>query len=126
MRIAAALRGGDVLVLSGDLGAGKTTLTQGLARGLGIDGPVTSPTFVIAKSYEADRARLIHVDAYRLASFGELDELADEVFAPDAITIVEWGEPLAEAMPGAMRVTLAHDGDGRSITVDERLRLEAV
>lgn len=106
-------------MLSGDLGAGKTTLTQGIARGLGVAGAITSPTFVIAKTYPTRAGRLIHVDAYRLSSFGELDELVDEVFAPDAITVIEWGDAIREALPGALRITLEHDDDGRHILIED-------
>lgn len=120
-RIGRALHGGDVLVLSGDLGAGKTTITQGIARGLGIAASITSPTFVIAKIHEGPTLRLIHVDAYRLSTFGELDELVDEVFASDAVTVVEWGDAIGAALPDAMRVRLTHEGDGRAITLDARL-----
>lgn len=123
-QLAAELVPGDIVVLSGDLGAGKTTLTQGIARGLGVAGPVTSPTFVIAKTYPTRTGRLIHVDAYRLSSFGELDELADEVFASDAITVVEWGDAIGAALPGALRVAIVHDGDGRVITIGQRRRRE--
>jgi tRNA threonylcarbamoyladenosine biosynthesis protein TsaE len=111
---------GDVVVLSGDLGAGKTTLTQGIAEGLGVTTRITSPTFVISKIYELPSGRLIHVDAYRLSSFGEVDELADEVFASDAITIIEWGEAILEALPDAYRVAIEHSGDGRRFLLDER------
>src|SRR4051794_3460047 len=77
VRLAASLRAGDLLVLSGDLGAGKTTLTQGIGAGLRVRGPVTSPTFVIARVHPSlcGGPPLVHVDAYRLGGFAELDDL---------------------------------------------------
>lgn len=107
-------------MLAGDLGSGKTTITQGIARGLGVSARITSPTFVIAKVYAGRELRLIHVDAYRLSSFGELEELEDEVFAADAVTVIEWGDAIAAALPGALQVSLAHDGDARIISLDDR------
>ncbi|WP_370247407.1 tRNA (adenosine(37)-N6)-threonylcarbamoyltransferase complex ATPase subunit type 1 TsaE [Nocardioides sp.] len=99
-RVAADLRAGDVLVLSGDLGAGKTTFTQGLARGLGVAGAVTSPTFVIAREHEArgEGPGLVHVDAYRLGGSAELDDLDLDASLEDVVTVVEWGEGLAEGL----------------------------
>lgn len=96
-------RGGDVLVLTGDLGAGKTTLTQGLARGLGIDEAVTSPTFVIARVHQhpASGPDLVHVDAYRLGSTLELDDLDLEADLAGSVVVVEWGGGLAEGLSDA-------------------------
>lgn len=92
--------GGDVIVLTGDLGAGKTTFTQGLARGLGIVEPVTSPTFVIARVHEhpAGGSALIHVDAYRLGSTVELDDLDLEADLAGSVVVVEWGGGIAEGL----------------------------
>lgn len=92
--------GGDVLVLTGDLGAGKTTFTQGLARGLGIDESVTSPTFVIARVHEhpGGGPALIHVDAYRLGSTLELDDLGLDADLASSVVVVEWGGGLAEGL----------------------------
>lgn len=92
--------GGDVLVLTGDLGAGKTTFTQGLARGLGIEEHVTSPTFVISRVHEHphDGPALIHVDAYRLGSTLELDDLDLDADLADSVVVVEWGGGLAERL----------------------------
>ncbi len=88
-RIAARLRGGDVLALNGELGAGKTTLTRGLGEALGVRGAVTSPTFVLARSHpRADGPPLVHMDAYRLSSGLELDDLDVDVEA--SIVVVEW------------------------------------
>jgi tRNA threonylcarbamoyladenosine biosynthesis protein TsaE len=98
--VASVLRPGDVLVLSGELGAGKTTFTQGLGRGLRVRGDVTSPTFVIARVHPslADGPALVHVDAYRLGGIAELDDLDLDTSIDDAVTVVEWGEGLAEGL----------------------------
>lgn len=94
-RIAAELREGDAVLLTGELGAGKTTLTRGLGAALGVRGTVTSPTFVLARTHpRTDAPPLVHVDAYRLADARELDDL-DLDFAA-SITVVEWGAGLLE------------------------------
>ena len=97
-RVAAELRAGDVIVLTGNLGAGKTTLTRGLGEALGVRGAVTSPTFVIARTHPraSGGAPLVHVDAYRLSDPLELDDL-DIDFA-GSIVVVEWGRGLVEAL----------------------------
>lgn len=97
-RLAALLRSGDLLVASGDLGAGKTTLTQGIGRGLGVSGPVISPTFVLSRIHPSSTGgpSLVHVDAYRLSGSEELDDLDLDATLPDAVTVVEWGAGLAE------------------------------
>ena len=92
------LRAGDLVILTGGLGAGKTTLTQGLAEGLGVRGPITSPTFVIARVHPSlvEGPALVHVDAYRLGGFAELDDLDLDADLEACVTIVEWGHGLAE------------------------------
>jgi tRNA threonylcarbamoyladenosine biosynthesis protein TsaE len=101
-RLAADLRAGDLLVLSGPLGAGKTALVRGLARGLGVAGPVTSPTFVIAREHRplpgGAGVPLVHVDAYRLGSGAELDDLDLDTDLAEAVVAVEWGEGVAERL----------------------------
>ena len=100
-RLGALLRGGDVLVLTGDLGAGKTTLTQGIAEGLGVRGPITSPTFVIARVHPSlvGGPELVHVDAYRLGSSAlELEDLDLDADLDTSVTVVEWGAGLAEQL----------------------------
>lgn len=94
------LRAGDLLVLTGDLGAGKTTLTQGLGEGLGIRGPVTSPTFVIARLHPSlvGGPGLVHADAYRLGGGLELDDLDLDASLDDSVTVVEWGRGVAELL----------------------------
>ncbi|WP_435743107.1 tRNA (adenosine(37)-N6)-threonylcarbamoyltransferase complex ATPase subunit type 1 TsaE [Microbacterium sp. PMB16] len=98
LRIGEQLAAGDLLILTGPLGAGKTTFTRGLAEGLGVRGPVQSPTFVIARTHPSlvGRAPLVHVDAYRLGSGDELDDL-DLDLARSAV-VVEWGRGLAEEL----------------------------
>lgn len=99
-RLAALLRAGDLVVLSGALGAGKTTLTQGIGAGLGVRGPVASPTFIIARVHPSTVGgpALVHVDAYRLRSLEELDALDLDASLEDSVTVVEWGEGLAEVL----------------------------
>jgi tRNA threonylcarbamoyladenosine biosynthesis protein TsaE len=98
VRLAGLLRPGDLLILSGDLGAGKTTFTQGLGEGLRVRGDVTSPTFVIARVHPslADGPALVHVDAYRLHGGVELDDLELDASLEEAVTVVEWGTGVAE------------------------------
>ena len=99
-RLATLLRAGDLLVLSGDLGAGKTTFTQGLGDALGVRGPVTSPTFVIARTHPSlvDGPPLVHVDAYRLGDAAEIDDIDLDATTDEAVTVVEWGDGLAEQL----------------------------
>ncbi len=94
------LRAGDLVILTGDLGAGKTTFTQGLGDALGVRGPVASPTFIIARTHpsEVGGPALVHVDAYRLGSLAELDDLDLDAALEDSVTVVEWGEGAAEQL----------------------------
>jgi len=98
VRLGRLLAAGDLVVLTGGLGAGKTTLTQGLAEGVGVRGPITSPTFVIARVHPSlvGGPALVHVDAYRLGGFAELDDLDLDASLEDSVTVVEWGHGLAE------------------------------
>ena len=99
-RVAGLVAAGDVLVLSGGLGAGKTTFTKGLGAGLEVRGEITSPTFVIARVHPSTVGgpELVHVDAYRLGGIEELDDLDLDTDLDDAVTVVEWGEGLAEGL----------------------------
>ncbi|MGW0478551.1 tRNA (adenosine(37)-N6)-threonylcarbamoyltransferase complex ATPase subunit type 1 TsaE [Nonomuraea sp. NPDC003214] len=99
-RLAARLRPGDLVVLSGPLGAGKTTLVQGIGEGLKVRGPITSPTFVIARVHPslAGGPPLVHVDAYRLGGDLEVDDLDLDASLEDSVTVVEWGEGLVEGL----------------------------
>jgi tRNA threonylcarbamoyladenosine biosynthesis protein TsaE len=92
------LRAGDVVVLTGELGTGKTALAQGVGRGLGVDGPVVSPTFTLVREYEG-RIRLCHVDIYRLERVQELHELGIEEQLEDSVTLIEWGDVAAAVLP---------------------------
>lgn len=100
LRLADLARPGDLLILSGDLGAGKTTLTQGIGEGLKVRGPITSPTFVIARVHPSlcGGPPLVHVDAYRLGGFAEVDDLDLDADLASAVTVVEWGEGLVEGL----------------------------
>jgi tRNA threonylcarbamoyladenosine biosynthesis protein TsaE len=102
-RIAGLLAAGDLIVLSGPLGAGKTTLTQGIGAGLHVRGPVTSPTFVIARVHPslAGGPDLVHADAYRLGSRAEVDDLDLDADLASSVTVVEWGEGLVESLAGS-------------------------
>ncbi|WP_169951864.1 tRNA (adenosine(37)-N6)-threonylcarbamoyltransferase complex ATPase subunit type 1 TsaE [Microbispora sp. H11081] len=99
-RLAALLGPGDLVVLSGPLGAGKTTLVQGVAEGLKVRGPITSPTFVIARVHPSlsGGPALVHADAYRLGGALEVDDLDLDASLTESVTVVEWGEGLVEGL----------------------------
>ncbi|WP_153505363.1 tRNA (adenosine(37)-N6)-threonylcarbamoyltransferase complex ATPase subunit type 1 TsaE [Cumulibacter manganitolerans] len=96
-RVAEQLRAGDLVILRGPLGAGKTTFAQGVGAALGVAERLTSPTFVIAREHRG-RVPVIHVDAYRLGGIDELDDLDLDAEVHEAVTLVEWGEGLAEVL----------------------------
>jgi tRNA threonylcarbamoyl adenosine modification protein YjeE len=98
VQLAGLLQPGDLVVLSGPLGAGKTALTQGIGAGLGVTGPVTSPTFVLARVHRGGRLPLVHVDAYRLGSLADVDDLDLDASAAESVTVVEWGHGLVEQL----------------------------
>lgn len=96
-RLARHLCGGDVIILSGDLGAGKTTLAQGIGAGLGVEGPIISPTFVLSRVHpNPSGPALVHVDAYRLSSAAELEDIDLESSLAESVTLIEWGTGIAE------------------------------
>ncbi|GAA1291360.1 tRNA threonylcarbamoyladenosine biosynthesis protein TsaE [Planotetraspora silvatica] len=100
VRLATLLGPGDLVVLSGPLGAGKTTLVQGIAEGLKVRGPITSPTFVIARVHPSlsGGPALVHADAYRLGGSLEVDDLDLDASLEESVTVVEWGEGLVEGL----------------------------
>lgn len=117
--LARELPAGAIVLLSGDLGAGKTTFVKGLAAGLGLDpDEVTSPTFTLVHEYRGGRLPLVHVDLYRLDR-AELDEIGlDPDLASAGIVAIEWSERLARGLPGAVRVRIHDTGrDTRRITI---------
>lgn len=118
--LAARLTAGTVLALRGDLGAGKTAFTRGLARGLGYSGAVTSPTFTIVNEYEGGRLPLFHFDLYRLSSPDELWDIGWEDYLDrGGVCAVEWSERAEELLSGAVTVTLRRvDDSTREITVE--------
>ena len=120
--LAAALKPGDVVLVRGELGAGKTTLVRGAAKALGVGDIVTSPTFSIAHRYQGSDVNVAHVDLYRLAGLAQEEpDLLDDYLAPDAIAFVEWPEEtVPELRDACLLVTLTHQGaDRRRIEVQE-------
>ena len=122
-QLAADLGRGDVVLVSGELGAGKTTFVRGACRALGVSGPVTSPTFTIARRYEDGRVPISHLDLYRLAGAHDEDPaLLEEEIGADRVTFVEWPDAYGEPLRGARiaaRVRLEHRGpDERDITIE--------
>ncbi len=119
--IAVVARVGDIVVLAGEMGAGKTVFAQGFGAALGIDEPITSPTFTLVHSYEAGRITLHHADLYRLDRTGEVVDLAlGELAEFDGIILVEWGDVVAAALGDHLEVRLDVDPDddgARSLTV---------
>jgi tRNA threonylcarbamoyladenosine biosynthesis protein TsaE len=116
-RLAGVLRAGDLLLLTGPLGAGKTALVQGIGAGLNVEGTVVSPTFVIARVHPGPLP-LVHVDAYRLGSLAEVDDLDLDVDAADAVTAVEWGAGRAEQLADArLQILISREADTDERTV---------
>ncbi|MER7439711.1 tRNA (adenosine(37)-N6)-threonylcarbamoyltransferase complex ATPase subunit type 1 TsaE [Micromonospora avicenniae] len=128
-RLAEVLRAGDLVLLTGPLGAGKTALTQGIGAGLGVRGEITSPTFVIARVHRPDPARrgrvaLVHADAYRLGDAAdpraEIDDLDLDASVDESVTVVEWGEGMVEQLTDAhLRVRIdRRDDDTRIVELE--------
>ncbi len=97
-RLAGVARRGDVIVLQGSLGAGKTTFAQGFARGLGVEGPVTSPTFTLVRQYSCALGQLVHVDVYRLDRLAEVADLGLADLVEEGVALVEWGDAARPAL----------------------------
>ena len=119
LRLASQLQPGSVVLLIGDLGAGKTALVRGLAEGLGVaPDDVSSPTFTLMQQYRGGRVPLIHVDLYRLDDAREIDELGLEELGIDSVLAIEWAEKLPRPVPGAVTIRIEHrDGDERRVSV---------
>jgi tRNA threonylcarbamoyladenosine biosynthesis protein TsaE len=123
-RLSSVLRAGDLVVLNGALGAGKTTLAQGIGRGLGVRGAVTSPTFVIARAHPSltEGPALLHADAYRLEGWLEVDDLDLDASLAESVTLVEWGHGLVEGLsPDRLEIDIMRavglDGDVRHVRI---------
>jgi tRNA threonylcarbamoyladenosine biosynthesis protein TsaE len=127
-RLAALLEAGDLLILSGDLGAGKTTFTQGLGAALRVRGDVTSPTFVIARVHPSvvGGPVLVHADAYRLGGIAELDDLDLDTSLDQAVTVVEWGEGLAEGLAESRLEINIVRGDGDDQGDERRVEITPI
>ncbi len=121
LKLGALLKGGEVIELVGDVGAGKTTLTKGIARGFGVDEDVQSPSFTLSRTYETGHgAQLVHYDFYRLADPGILAaELADTVGQADTVTVIEWADIVEGVLPeGRIKITIiASSETDRTVTV---------
>lgn len=116
-RLAGAARRGDVIVLQGALGAGKTTFAQGFARGLGVGVPVTSPTFTLVRQYPCTLGQLVHVDVYRLDHLAEVADLGLADLVEDGVALVEWGD-VARAALGPVTWTVSI-GRPQAVAADE-------
>lgn len=119
--VAKKLSGGDIVLLHGELGAGKTTLTKGIARGLGVKDDIVSPTFTLMNVYQGDVFTMVHVDTYRLESEQDLIDIGiqDYLGAPDTICIIEWPEKIQGLLKGkeTKDIDLKHEGTGREIKI---------
>ena len=125
-RMGEAAYPGQIICLNGDLGVGKTVFTQGFAAGLGIEGPVNSPTFTILQLYEEGRIPLYHFDVYRIGDVGEMDEIGyEDCFFGEGVSLIEWPERIEEILPGKLtwvdiEKDLEKGFDYRRIRVEER------
>ena len=118
-RLAGELAGGQVITLSGDLGAGKTTLVRGMLRGLGFGGRVKSPSYGLVESYEVAGLEIHHLDLYRLGDPEELDFIGiEDLIGPDSVLLIEWPERGKGRLPEASaRVRIEHQGTGRRVVL---------
>jgi tRNA threonylcarbamoyladenosine biosynthesis protein TsaE len=124
--LAPTLSAGDVVLLYGDLGAGKTAFVRGLAEGLGVDrGEVSSPTFTLIQEYRGGRLALFHVDLYRIEDPREFDELGLDEIAEDGVLAIEWAERLPAPPAHAMRISIEHAGEfERRIVMEKSTKYE--
>lgn len=126
VRMGEAAKPGEVYCLNGDLGVGKTVFTQGFAKGLGIDGPVNSPTFTILQQYDEGRLPLYHFDVYRIGDISEMDEIGyEDCFFGEGVCLIEWSDLIREILPEeAIKIRIEKDlekgFDYRKITVEEK------
>lgn len=119
-KFAEKLQAPAVIELLGDVGAGKTTFTQGLAQGLGVEEELSSPSFTISRMYQGEKYKLVHYDFYRLADPGIMaEDLAESVNEPDTITIVEWGESVRDVLPEAHKTIKISYVDENTREVEE-------
>lgn len=115
-QLGASAKPGDLYTLCGDLGVGKTTLTQGIAAGLGISEPVNSPTFTIVQLYEGGRMPFYHFDVYRIGDVEEMEEIGyEDYFYGDGLTLVEWGDRIAELLPDNCRAIAIEKDLGKGL-----------
>jgi len=119
-RLARALKGGQVVTLSGNLGAGKTTLVRGMLRGLGFEGRVKSPSYGLVESYEVGGLEIHHLDLYRLSAPDELDFIGiEDLFGPAAVLLIEWPERAGGRLPAATRsISITIFGSGRGVRLE--------
>jgi len=119
-RLAGELAGGQVITLSGDLGAGKTTLVRGMLRGLGFEGRVKSPSYGLVESYAVGGLEIHHLDLYRLGEPEELDFVGiEELIGEDSVLLIEWPERGRGRLPGSSaRIRIEHQGSGRRLSLD--------
>ena len=120
-KLAPAIRPGDVVLLAGGLGSGKTLFTSGLASGLGVEETVVSPSFVLVRQYRSGFLPLIHVDVYRLGSLNEFDDLDVFEMAAEGVLVIEWGDAVESALPSdLLRIEFAVEGDeSRTLTIQD-------
>lgn len=118
--LAPFLRPGDAIALTGELGAGKTTFTQGVARGLGVAGAVVSPTFTLVREYRGGRLPVVHADVYRLDRVQDVIDLGLDEIAEDGVLLVEWGDAVEGLLPPVhliVELTIPGDDDERAVTI---------
>lgn len=118
-KLAALAQPGDLLLLLGDLGAGKTAFTQGFGRALGVTQPITSPTFTLAQQYDGDGIRVHHLDVYRLEQLNEVSDLGlPELLDDNAVVLIEWGDAIVPMLPSdylEIRITFGEGDDDRAL-----------